>query len=268
MNICSIFHKRKKGSDMEAIKITVQNLSSVVNDAQAAAIVRALNLQATSDYNGSCWVTQSLANSIASVTLLAKGAPIPTDTWHMELLDDSTEPGALGVHEDTLFDNTVNGAFSTESGPTAKPRKASTHSARGLRADNPELPLMRIFCKTAQQDGAAIGEVASHEMLEAAVDPFVMKVPRTVINPAKKQRVIVEVGDPVQETGYTIGGIEVANFALPAWFGYPQHINPQQMDFRGRLERPFELSPGGYISVTPEDSEAWTQVFGAHQPLI
>lgn len=258
---------------MDPVHISVRNNSTVVTDEEAQAMVRALSVQATSDYNTSPWVTEGLAVAIGSVSLFLKGSPIPSDTWHMELLDDSTEPGELGVHEDAIFDNKISGEFSTSPGPTLEPRKASAHSARALRADAPELPLMRIYCKTAKADGAAAGEVASHEMLEAAVDPQVMKTPRTVINPATQQRWIVEVGDPVQETGYTINGVEVANFALPEEFGLPAKLASELAsgkrvgahgvyDFRGVLPAPFSISRGGYMSVAPVDEESWTQITG------
>jgi hypothetical protein len=236
---------------VEPVKLTVQNLSAAMADERAAVVVAALNVQLTKEYGESCWVTQGLA-APASVEFIAKGDPIPSDTWHIELLDTSDQEGALGYHEDQGFDSHSVG-----------PRKASDHSSRGLRADAPEIPLAKVFVKTTMEAGGHPGEVLSHEVLEMLVDPRVMREPRTVINPAKKQKVIVEVGDPVQGCGYLIGDVYVADFALPAWFGYPQEKNPTQMSWRSSVTAPFELAPGGYISVCPEGSEEWTQVFGA-----
>jgi hypothetical protein len=260
---------QRKVTNMEPVTITVQNLSSVVTDSDAQAISRALAVQATSDFNTSAWVTQELSNPIAGVQFIAKGAPVPPNTYHIELLDDSTQPGALGFHEDQAFDHTlrqvdtITGSASYPStAVTAHPRKASTHSARGLRADCPEHPLAKVFCRAAQEDDASPSEVASHELLEMVVDPQVVQNVRTVVDYATKQRVIVEVGDPVQGTGYTIGDTLVANFALPAYF--PSLGAAGVMDFRGVLFAPFPaLTPDGYISVTPEDSEEWTQIFGS-----
>jgi hypothetical protein len=248
---------------MDPVEITVQNLSSTLTDEAASTIVDALNTQVTRDYGGSCWVTQDLA-APATVKFIGKGETIPADTWHVELLDTSDQPGALGYHEDVAFDNKVNGEETSDAGPTQRPRKASTHSSRGLRADAPEIPLAKVFVKTAKEDGAAAGEVASHEILEMLVDPQVMKTPRTVTDSASEKIYIVEVGDPVQECGYMIGEVEVADFALPAWFGLPQHANPTQMSFRSSVTGQFELAPGGYISLAPvSDPESWTQIFGS-----
>jgi hypothetical protein len=252
---------------LQSATISVQNLSSVISDEAAQAIVVALGTQATQDYNKSCWVTQNLATAIAVVLFLKEGEAVPSDTWHMEILDTSDQPGAVGYHEEEAFDNQLEGKNSGFAGPTKHPRKASARSSRGLRADNPELPLMKIFAKTAAEDRVSLSEVASHEMLEAAVDPCPMREPRTVTNSKAGKVVIVEVGDPVQECGYEVDGLVVADFALPAWFGYPQVVSPDQMSFRSSVHEPFELAPGGYISETPEsEPENWTQVFGTPQP--
>ena len=236
-------------------QITVQNLSTVITDEEAERITAALNVQATRDYNGSPWVTGNLAGAIGSVTFLSREQHPTTaapGSWHLEILDTSDQPGALGYHEEQAFNNQAG------SGQLAK---ASGRSSRGLRADAPDLPLMKVFAKTSNEDGASLAEVCSHELLEAAVDPRPMREPRTVVNQAKQQKVIVEVGDPVQECGYQIDGVTVADFAEPAWFGYPG----TRMSFRESVKQPFELAPGGYISVCPVGTESWEQVFGNTQ---
>jgi len=235
---------------MEPVKITVQNLSTVMTDERAAIVVAALNTQLTTEYGASCWVTQGLS-APASAEFIPKGEPLPAGTWHIELLDTSDQQGALGYHEDRAFD-----------AQSAGPKKASMHSSRGLRADAPETPLAKVFVKTTMEANEHPGEVLSHEACEMCVDPNVTRSVRTVINPAKKQKVIVEVGDPVQGCGYQIGDVWVADFALPAWFGYPQLVNPTQMSWRSSVTEPFELAPNGYISVAPEGTEEWSQVFG------
>lgn len=236
-------------------QITVQNLSTVITDDEAQAITAALNVQATRDFNGSQWIEQHLARPIRVVTFLPKDqhpAAAAPESWHLEILDTSDQPGALGYHEEQAFNDQAD---------VGRLAKASGRSSRGLRADAPELPLMKVFAKTAQEDGASLSEVCSHELLEAAVDPRPMREPRTVVNQAKQQKVIVEVGDPVQECGYQIDGVTVADFAEPAWFGYPG----ARMSFRESVPQPFGLAPGGYISVCPVGTESWEQVFGNAQ---
>lgn len=244
------------GEQLPPVTISVQNLSTVLSDTDAEAIVQALNTQATRDYNASCWVTQGLAAPAQAVVFVPKGEAIPADTWHMELLDTSDQEGALGYHEDMAFD---------KGGAPTGPQKSSDRTSRGLRADAPEIPLMKIFVKTSQDDGVQPAEVASHEMLEALVDPQVVKSVRTVKKDSEGRIYIVEVGDPVQSTGYKIGDVEVANFALPAYFGYPQEVNPTQYDYGHVLTSPVPaMTPGGYMSYAPEsEPENWQQLFGA-----
>lgn len=232
--------------------ITVQDNTSAgtLTDEQFKDLVSGLAMQAADDFNESCWVTQDLAPAI-TVEAVARGAKVPDGSWHIELLDVCDDPGALGYHEDAAFDRHSTG-----------PKKASGRSSRGLRAGT-LTPLSKIGVKTSREDGVDPAEVASHEMLEMTVDPNVVSTVRSVVNPAKKQKVIVEVGDPVQECGYKRGNVTVADFALPAWFGYPQKVNPTQMSFRSSVKEPFELAPGGYISVAPEGTEDWTQIFGS-----
>lgn len=239
------------------VTITVQNLSSVLTDAEAEKIVAALQWQAEEQYNKSRWVTEKLAEPCDKVEFIAKGETIPADTWHLELLDTSDQPGALGYHEDQAFD---------KAGAPTGPAKASERTSRGLRADAPEIPLMKIFAKTSQEDGVAPSEVASHEMLEALVDPQVVKTVRTVKKPSEGRIYIVEVGDPVQETGKAAPNGEVlANFAEPAYFELDTESGGKY-DYEGVLTGPVPArTPGGYLSYATEaEPENWQQEHGAH----
>jgi hypothetical protein len=244
---------------MPGVTISVQNLADkIVSELDAEAIVAALDEQAKNDYNGSPWVIDGLATAIQQVVLVEKGASPPTDTWHLEILLNSDQPGALGYHEEQH--EVMKGGAATD----GLLRKASDHSSRGLREDNPTLPLMKIFAETATEDKASLAEVCSHEMLEAAVDPTPMKAPRTAPNAARQRIYIVEVGDPVQECGYDVNGQTVADFALPAWFGMAQSERPDQMSFRSSVAAPFQLAPGGYISWAPlDDPNNWRQELGS-----
>lgn len=248
----------------ESVTITVQNLSTALTDEEAQAMTAALNIQGTRDWNGSCWVSGGLADSVAKVVFIPKGDPIPADSWHVELLDSSDQEGALGYHEDEAFKKGT---------PDGKPEKASTHSSRGRRADAPSIPLAKVFCKTTKEDGEQPSEVASHEMLEMLGDPQVINELRTVTDPTSKRIYPVEVGDPVQSSGYKIEvttdagkfEVEVANFALPAYFKLPQAEHPKQYDWCSVLTAPVPaMTPGGYLSYAPEDEpENWQQEFGS-----
>lgn len=244
---------------MQSVTISVQNLANqLVSEQDAQAIVAALDAQAKNDYGTSPWVTDGLATEIDQVVLVEKGAAPPTGTWHLEILLNSDQPGALGYHEEAAQ------VFKGGAAAAGRLRKASHHSSRGVRPDNPSLPLMKVFAETAKQDGAGLAEVCSHEMLEAAVDPTPMKAPRTAANAAQGRIYIVEVGDPVQQCGYDVAGQTVADFAMPAWFALPQRERPDQMSFRSSVAKPFQLAPGGYISWAPEgEPNNWRQEQGS-----
>jgi len=254
---------------MEPVTISVQNLTSHFTDKHVEGMAAALWAQARDQYNLSCWVTEGLAAPVATVTFVAHGEHPPANTFHIELLDNSDQEGALGYHEDEAFDSKIEGkersAMPTVSAdsPTRHPTKASARSSRGLRADSPEHPLAKVFVETSLQDGVWPSEVASHEMLEMLVDPQVVSGLRTVQRPAEGRTYVVEVCDAVQSTGKVLAGFLLSNFCLPAYFGYPQSVNPEQYDFEHVLSAPVPaMTDGGYLSYTAIPPAGWTQIHG------
>lgn len=237
--------------------VTIQNLTSsgTFSPAQLNALVWGLNYQALYQYNRSPWVERGYAVPASAVKLAD-----PTTTaiaWNVELLDDSTQEGALGWHEDFV------------------PVQSTPHSTRGLAAGT-EKPLAKVFCHTAAVDGVAPSEVASHEILEMLVDPYVVDESRIrkYLNTVAKEWYIGEVGDPCQGRGYDVGapekrptGVIVADFAYPGWWKVAQTrlftTAAEEFGLAPRLE-PWELAPGGYMSVAPENEPtAWTQIYGS-----
>jgi hypothetical protein len=62
--------------------------------------------------------------------------------------------------------------------------------------------------------------------------------------------------------GYTIGNTLVSDFVFPAWF---ESFAPAgtRLDQQGQIQKPFELLPGGYISVLDiTNSNGWQQIMG------
>jgi hypothetical protein len=240
----------------EPVTITVQNLSSVLTEEQAQAITAALDVQATRDYNGSAWITDDRARPVGKVEFVAREAPVPDGTWHIELLDSSPEEGALGFHEDVPFKQET---------PSGRLEKASSNSQRGRRKGAAELPLAKIFCKTTQEAKEQPSEVASHEMLEMLVDPKVVPDPRTVTDQATQRIYPVEVCDPVQQSGGEIDGVLVSNFVTPAYFRLPQSNTPTQYDWYKVLDSPVPaMTRDGYLSFAPvSEPSNWQQEFGS-----
>jgi hypothetical protein len=240
--------------------ITIQDLTSKGTFAaiELERAVWSLRYQALYHYNRSPWVTRGYADSISDVILVPKGHKLPAGSWHIELLDTSDQPGALGYHEDQAH-------------------TSSSFSIRGLAAHS-ETPLSKVFCKTSREDGIEPTEVASHEMLEMIVDPWVINEDeiRKYLDSNTKQWYIGEVGDPAQGRGYDVGAPEqrpckvpeavVADFAYPGWWRVDQKriftTATEEFGLANRLE-PFALAPGGYMSVAPEANPSeWSQIYG------
>lgn len=208
----------------------------------------ALNYQALYHYGRSPWVQRGYAPP-AHVMQLPKGMTPPVDAWNIELLDTSDIEGALGYHEDHFV--------------------SSPHSLRGLSQGG--TPFSKVFVQTSKSAGVDPAEVASHELLEMLVDPYVANESevRKVLNTQTKQFYIVEVGDPVQGCGYDVGapegrhtGVTVADFANPGWWGMAQ--TRPDLSFRRSVSKPFEIAPQGYMSVAPEANPTeWSQIYGS-----
>jgi len=60
---------------------------------------------------------------------------------------------------------------------------------------------------------------------------------------------------------FTIRGIAMSDFVYPAWFEGFRKANSAQFDYAKRVKRPFQILPGGYMSVFKNGR--WTQIFGS-----
>ena len=147
------------------------------------------------------------------------GTTVPGSAWVLAILDDTDQAGALGYHDVT---------------------------ATGL-------PLGKVFAKTDQHYGLSWTVTASHEILEMVGDPECVRAAQT----AATTFVAWEMCDPCEadQYGYTINGVQVSDFVLPAYFSPGE---PGPYDFCGHIPAPLTLLPGGYQAVwTPKTG--WTQ---------
>jgi hypothetical protein len=120
------------------------------------------------------------------------------------------------------------------------------------------LPISKVFVKTVLADKSSVSVAASHEICEMAVDPW--------LNDAYQDKEGIfwagEVCDPVEdeEYGYKIGGVLMADFVTPNWFGHPHSKGP--FDFRRHAHAPFEVLTGGYARRF-DPQHGWVQITGA-----
>jgi hypothetical protein len=166
------------------------------------------------------------------IDILSSG-PMPTasDVWPFHLVTTSDQADALGYHDDTT----------------------------------------RVFGIVAVKDSLDNGDswtaTGSHEALEMAGDPDVVRIAAGLRIGRKIAAVAYEVCDACENDEYEINGVKMSNWLFPAWFKSNAPAG-SQFDYMKQLSAPFTLSPGGYISYTT-DLARWQQKLGstpkAHQ---
>jgi hypothetical protein len=162
----------------------------------------------------------------ASLIHYLPGTPIPASRWVLGFFDDADQAGALGYHDVT---------------PVG-------------------LPLGKVFVKTVRQDGASVSVVASHELIEMLVDPWINVFVQDEAD--AKKFWIREACDAVEgdADGYAINGVQVSDFVTPVYFEPTVAAGP--WDFRQLLAGPIPtMLPSGYLAYVVDGQ--WGQVFGS-----
>jgi hypothetical protein len=214
---------------MAQIKISVSNASTVLTDAQISAVVPALQTQVTRDF-APVWGVD------ADLDFVPSGQQPPAGHWWLTVLDNSDQAGDLGYH-----DTTPDG-----------------------------LPLGKIFAATDLQAGSQWTVTASHELLEMLGDPDINLTALSMTGFDVTQNVVgrlyaYEVCDACEadQDGYAINGVAVSDFVYPPWFESFRAAGSTQFDYQRKITQPFQLLPGGYISVYDMTSgTGWQQTWG------
>ncbi len=192
-------------------RVGIASRSQSVGLRDIIKVASALNLQANRDL-------QSIWNISASVTALADPESIEPGVWPIFIVDDVGQDGAAGLH---LTDH--------------------------------QQPYALV------QAGTTWSLTASHECLEMLVDPSGNRlVPSSAITAAgnkvqdvttEKFEYLVEVADPSEDpaNAYMIDEVLVSDFYTPHFFD-PVASPGVRYSFTGRIKRPREILPGGYIS--------------------
>jgi hypothetical protein len=159
----------------------------------------------------------------AKIDFVASTSSPPAGVWVVAVLNNSDQAGALGYHD--------------------------------LTPDG--LPLGKVFAGTDRQYNQQVSVTVSHEVLEMLGDPWINLSAQSDDGKFYGW----EACDAVEadSLGYEIDGVLVSDFVTPHWFGH----GAGAVDFKQRLTSPFEIAPGGYISVfDPASGQGWTQVNG------
>jgi hypothetical protein len=118
---------------------------------------------------------------------------------------------------------------------------------------------------------------ASHELLEMLADPWGSRLivaddPRGT---NKRVRVLVEACDPCENFTYSVDGIALSDFVLPAYYG-PHRWRyegkapggARAYSFTGAVSAPLSLAKGGYLSFVDAKGVWWQQQwFGARRSV-
>jgi hypothetical protein len=192
-------------------RVGIASRSQAVGLHDIIKVAAALNVQASRDL-------QNVWNISAMVSTLADPESIEPGVWPIFIVDDVGQDGAAGLH---LTEHQQPYAL-VEAGPTWS-------------------------------------LTASHECLEMLVDPSGNRlVPSSAITAAsgkvldvttEKFEYLVEVADPSEDpvNAYMIDEVLVSDFYTPHFFD-PVFSPGVRYSFTGRIKRPREILPGGYIS--------------------
>lgn len=143
----------------------------------------------------------------SSVSIASAQRPPEPDEIQIRLLNQPTQDGALGYHDET-----------------------------------PEgLPIAYVFVGLARDLGAQWTTVASHEVLELRADPYLR---RCVMMPDGFWD--AEVADRVEQDSYLVDGVPLSNFNTPQCFEPPKFLAGVKFDYMGLSTKPNEVRPGGY----------------------
>jgi hypothetical protein len=192
-------------------RIGIASRSQFVGLHDLAKVAAALNLQVNRDMH-TVW------NISATVSVLADPDSIEPGVWPIFIVDDVGQPGALGLH------------LTEHQQPYALVQAGETWSL-----------------------------TTSHECLEMLADPsgnwLIPSAGITVVGKevrdltGAKFEYLVEVADPSENpaNAYMIDDVLVSDFYTPRFFD-PLVSPGVQYSFTGRIKRPREVLPGGYIS--------------------
>ena len=70
-----------------------------------------------------------------------------------------------------------------------------------------------------------------------------------------------ESADPVEEVTFRVNRIPMTNFVYPTFFEAFHKPGSVRFDHVGKIRKPFQIHPGGYMGVYKNGK--WTQIFGS-----
>jgi hypothetical protein len=221
--------------------IAVINESTMVTNAECQTMCQAIQIQMD------LHVLPAWNMKAGTIQFYADKTKVPGYAWVVNMLDNSTQAGALGYHS---LDNDLVDAF--------------------------------IFAAPVLQNGGAVmlytsptqylvSSTLSHEVCEMIGDRYANGFSLGADNATLYCQ---ELCDPVEDGTYsiTVNGqaIGVSNFIFPSWLN-PEAKSPQNMpfDYMHVLTAPFTKTAGGYMieaTLSNEQQVTARHVFGEKMP--
>ena len=218
--------------------IAVINESTLVSNAECAVMCQAIQIQLN------LHVLPAWNMKAGTITFYADKTKVPGYAWVVNMLDNSTQAGALGYHS---LDNDEVDAFIF-----AQPVLSNGGVVLQFDSSNPSQ--------------YTVSATLSHEVCEMVGDRYANGFS---VGPqiAQGNLYAQELCDPVENDSYGIkvDGYDVAmsNFVFPSWFnpeGVPSLNLP--FDYLKKLSAPYTMDAGGYMIVATMNNEG--QVTAEH----
>lgn|SRR5574337_125416 len=220
--------------------IAVINESTLVTNDQVNTMCQAIQVQLD------LHVLPAWNMKAGTIKFYADKNKVPGYAWVVNMLDNSTQAGALGYHSE---DNDKIDAF-IFAGPVLQNGGVVLHDPH-----NPQ--------------NTSVASVLSHEVCEMIGDRFAgfwSDGPAVVASDGKTYtEYALELCDPVEGDSYDIivngQTVAVSNFIFPSWFN-AQATVPENMpfDYLKKLTKPFSMTSGGYLIVRQAGNYQW--IFG------
>ncbi|HEX9546822.1 MAG TPA: hypothetical protein VF942_05765 [Acidimicrobiales bacterium] len=135
---------------------------------------------------------------------------------------------------------------------------ADVANALGYHDLTPDgLPLSKVFVRTTLGAGQKVSVTAGHELAEMMVDPAI-----NLCSTGPNNRMYAyETADAVEEEEFQLNGVALSDFVYPSWFEIFRKPGSTRFDHLNKVNRPFQILPGGYMPVFVNGK--WTQIFGS-----
>jgi hypothetical protein len=159
------------------------------------------------------------------MNVLSKGATPTKGHWMCGFFDNSDQAGVLGWHS---------------VGPNNE-------------------PLIKCFTAESERFGESPSVTLSHEIAESIGDPDANTTIKGFDENGKPCLYFMENCDPVEAREYNVNGVPVSDFVTPAWWN-ASSTSATKMDFLGAISKPYQILKGGYMEVSYDNGNSWSEV--------